>query len=115
MDIFFFSSLWNFIYSPPPSPKPPKPPKVLIIMRESAFLAFSETPPKPLSGSPKPPRSCPACGRVKQACEQEYLINEEERARMPANIVLGDPLPDEQAILPKPQDIDWRDEEPLAA
>jgi hypothetical protein len=44
--------------------------------------------------------------RVRQACEQGYLINEEERAKMPANIVLGDPLSDEQAILPRPQDID---------
>jgi len=52
--------------------------------------------------------------RVAQACALGFLINEEERPRMPANILLGDALPDEQEILPKPQDIDWRDEEPLA-
>jgi hypothetical protein len=38
--------------------------------------------------------------RVRKAVEQGYLVNEEDRPRKPTRLKLGDPLPDDQVILP---------------
>jgi hypothetical protein len=44
-----------------------------------------------------------ASRRVRVAIEDGYLINLEERKGRPARIILGDPLPEERAILPPPE------------
>ncbi len=41
--------------------------------------------------------------RVKGAIADRYLRNLEERKRQPARLVLGDPLPEEETVLPEPQ------------
>ena len=38
--------------------------------------------------------------RVRKAIEQGYLVNDEDRPRKPTKLRLGDPLPEEQVILP---------------
>jgi hypothetical protein len=43
-----------------------------------------------------------ALRRVRVAIEDGYLVNLEERRGRPARITLGDPLPDERAVLPHP-------------
>lgn len=48
--------------------------------------------------------SPPALRRVRMAIEKGYLKNEETRKGRPAQLVLGDPLPDDMAILPKMDD-----------
>ncbi len=41
--------------------------------------------------------------RVQVALDRGYLRNQEDRPRRPARLVLGDPLPEEQVILPAPE------------
>jgi hypothetical protein len=41
--------------------------------------------------------------RVATAIDGGFLRNEEDRKRQPARLVLGDPLPDKQEVLPEPQ------------
>jgi hypothetical protein len=43
--------------------------------------------------------------RVAVAIDGGYLRNLEERARQRARIVTGDPLPEEEPILPPPEDL----------
>jgi hypothetical protein len=43
-----------------------------------------------------------ASRRVRAAIEDGYLTNLEERKGRPARITLGDPLPEERAVLPHP-------------
>jgi hypothetical protein len=43
-----------------------------------------------------------ALRRVRVATERGYLRNLEEKRGRPARIVLGEPLPDEQEVLPQP-------------
>jgi hypothetical protein len=45
--------------------------------------------------------------RVKSAIKEGYLVNDEYRERQPAKIRLGEPLPDEQLILPTPEMLQW--------
>jgi hypothetical protein len=47
--------------------------------------------------------------RVRKAISQGYLINEEDRDRKPTRLRLGDPLPEDQVILPLPETVesDW--------
>ena len=44
-----------------------------------------------------------ALRRVRVAIEDGYLANLEERKGRPARITLGDPLPEERAVLPPPE------------
>jgi hypothetical protein len=45
----------------------------------------------------------PVSRRVRVAIDRGYLTNREDRRGRPARLVLGDPLPDEQEILPRPE------------
>lgn len=47
----------------------------------------------------------PAYRRVQMALEDGYLKNLEDRKGRPAKLVLGDPLPDDQEILPDPKEL----------
>jgi hypothetical protein len=47
----------------------------------------------------------PAYRRVQMALEDGYLKNLEDRKGRPAKLVLGDPLPEDQEILPQPDDL----------
>ena len=44
--------------------------------------------------------------RVKVALGHGYLVNLEDRARRPYRLVPGDPLPDENSVLPSPDDLE---------
>jgi hypothetical protein len=48
----------------------------------------------------------PAYRRVRMALEGGYLRNLEERERRPARLVMGDPLPDDQKVLPDPEELE---------
>jgi hypothetical protein len=52
----------------------------------------------------------PASRRVKDAVERGYLKNLEDRPGRPARLVLGDPLPEDQDLLPEPVALEraWR-------
>jgi len=41
--------------------------------------------------------------RVRVACELGYLINLEERRGKPARLTIGEPMPDEEEVLPRPE------------
>jgi DNA-binding transcriptional ArsR family regulator len=43
--------------------------------------------------------------RVREACEAGYLENREERQRKPARLIIGEPLPEERSVIPKPEDL----------
>lgn len=43
--------------------------------------------------------------RVRDACADGYLRNQEDRRGRPARLILGDPLPDEGHVLPSPKDV----------
>jgi hypothetical protein len=47
----------------------------------------------------------PAYRRVQMALEDGFLKNLEDRKGRPAKLVLGDPLPDDQEILPDPKEL----------
>jgi hypothetical protein len=53
--------------------------------------------------------------RIKTAEARGYLDNQETRKGRPAKLHLGDPLPDEQEILPAPREIDPRRRRPTIA
>jgi hypothetical protein len=44
--------------------------------------------------------------RVRKAISQGYLINDEDRPRKPTRLKLGDPLPEDQVILPTVEDVE---------
>jgi hypothetical protein len=44
--------------------------------------------------------------RVRVAIADGYLVNLETREKQPARLVLGDPLPEQQPVLPRPDDLD---------
>jgi hypothetical protein len=46
-----------------------------------------------------------ASRRAKVACELGYLINQEDRRSKPAQLVIGDTLPEEAKVLPSPDDL----------
>jgi len=48
--------------------------------------------------------------RVHVAIQKDYLVNLEDRPYCPTRLVLGDPLPEEEAILPSPEALEaaWR-------
>lgn len=46
-----------------------------------------------------------ASRRAKVACELGYLINQEDRRAKPAQLVIGDTLPEETQVLPSPDDL----------
>jgi hypothetical protein len=50
----------------------------------------------------------PVSRRVREALDNGYLVNEETRKGRPAQIKLGDPLPDDNPILPDPEELDRR-------
>ena len=43
--------------------------------------------------------------RVRVALAEGYLVNLEAKEKQPAKLVLGDPLPEQSAVLPKPDEI----------
>ena len=43
--------------------------------------------------------------RVKVALDGGYLINDEDRARKPTRLRIGEPLPDDIVVLPEPDDV----------
>jgi hypothetical protein len=47
----------------------------------------------------------PAYRRVQMALDDGYLRNMEDRKGRPAQIVMGDPMPDDEKILPDPEDL----------
>jgi hypothetical protein len=49
-----------------------------------------------------------ASRRVRVAIEEGYLVNLEDRNGRPARITLGDPLPQERAVLPHPDALDGK-------
>ncbi len=48
----------------------------------------------------------PVSRRVREALDNGYLVNEETRKGRPAQIKLGEPLPDDTPILPDPEELD---------
>ena len=47
----------------------------------------------------------PAYRRVKMAEDAGYLRNLEDRKGKPARLVVGDPMPEDVAILPEPEEL----------
>jgi hypothetical protein len=50
----------------------------------------------------------PVSRRVREAQDNSYLVNEETRKGRPAQIKPGEPLPENVAVLPDPEDLDRR-------
>src|SRR5262249_7306338 len=74
-----------------------------------AGKALKKTPTWASGGAPSQVKKClgldkgTVSRRINHAIELGYLVNEEERNGRPAKLALGDPLPAEVEILPRPQ------------
>jgi DNA-binding Lrp family transcriptional regulator len=55
-----------------------------------------------------------ASRRVKQAIKLGYLVNEEPIKGNPLRLYLGEPLPEEVQVLPRPEELQIKEEDPPA-